>query len=244
MTGNSINGESSIYKFAVNCGHTLALMVPFATYTRFYSPDDARFLITLLQRHNIPYALEHEVNQLDKVYIGEPVEAMFALQIPNEKFNYVNSLLAEQAKHDMAQPGFEHLMQTYSVAELQEILHHPSGWNAYDLQVATSILSEKLDTHVTLPSIHTDTFKPVRLELIWILLGYIVSLLGASYFFYLGIAGFLSGLVVNQAKKTLKDGTTVKMYDKWSRMHGRAIMLIAAVCMAVNLILLLKLFTR
>lgn len=219
-------------------------MLQYATYTRFYSPDDAQFLISLLEKYHIPYALEHEVNQLDKVYLGEQVEALFALQIPNEKFNHVNHLLAEQAIQDMAAPGFEHLMQTYSVSELQEIIHHPTGWNAYDLQVATSILSEKLQAPVTLPSIHADNFTPVRLELIWILLGYIVSLLSASYFFYLAIAGFLSGLVVNQAKKTLKNGKTVKMYDAWSRMHGRYIMILASVCMVINLILLLKLFSR
>ena len=219
-------------------------MLQYATYTKFYSPVDAQFLVSLLEKHHIPYTLEHEVNQLDKVYLGEQAEAMFALQIPNEKFNHVNHLLAEQAIKDMGEPGFEHLMQTYSVSELQEIIHYPDGWNAYDLQVATTLLSEKLQAPVTLPSIHTENFKPVRLELIWILLGYIVSLLGASYFFYLAIAGFLSGLVVNQAKKTLKNGTTVKMYDQWSRMHGRAIMILAAVCMAINFILLMRLFSR
>jgi len=219
-------------------------MLQYATYSRFYSPDDAQFLITLLDQHHIPYALEHEVNQLDKVYLGGTLEALFVLQIPKEKFNHVNLLLAEQAKKDMAQPGFEHLMQSYSVAELQEILHDPSEWNAYDLQVATSLLSEKLQAQVPLPSISADSFVPVRLELIWILLGYIVSLLGASYFFYLAIAGFLSGLVVYQSKKTLKNGTTVKMYDKWSRMHSRNIMILATVCMAINFILLMKLFTR
>jgi len=219
-------------------------MLQYATYSRFYSPNDAQFLITLLQRHNIPFSLEHEVNQLDKVYLGGTLEALFALQIPNEKFNYVNSLLAEQAKVDMEQPGFEHLMQSYSVAEFQKILHNPSEWNAYDLQVATSLLSEKLEAQVPLPSISADSFVPMRLELIWIILGYIVSLLGASYFFYLAIAGFLSGLVVNQAKKTLKNGTTVKMYDKWSRMHSRNIMILATVCMAINFILLMKLFIR
>jgi len=217
-------------------------MLQYATYTKFYSPVDAQFLVSLLEKHHIPYTLEHEVNQLDKVYLGEQVEALFALQIPNEKFNHVNHLLSEQAIKDMAEPCFEHLMQTYSVSELQEIIHYPDGWNAYDLQVATTILSEKLQAPVALPSIHTDSFKPVRLELIWILLGYIVSLLGASYFFYLAIAGFFSGLVVNQAKKTLKNGTTVKMYDSWSRMHGRAIMILAAVCMAINFILLMTLF--
>jgi hypothetical protein len=217
-------------------------MLQYATYTRFYSPDDAQFLISLLQKHHIPYALEHEVNQLEKVYLADSAEALFALQIPNEKFNHVNHLLAEQAIKDLAEPGFEHLMQSYSVSELQEIIHHPSDWNAYDIQVATSIMSERLQAQVTLPSIHTDNFKPVRLELIWILLGYIISLLGASYFFYLAIAGFFSGLVVNQAKKTLKNGKIVKMYDQWSRMHGRAIMILAALCMTINLIMLMNIF--
>ncbi len=43
-------------------------MSQYATYSRFHSPEDAQFLIALLQQRNIPFTLEHEVNQLDKVY--------------------------------------------------------------------------------------------------------------------------------------------------------------------------------
>jgi hypothetical protein len=83
-------------------------MAQYATYTKYYAPEEAQFLMTLLQQHDIPYALEHEVNQLDKVYIGETVEAMFVLKVPNNRFNDVHALLAEQAKADMARPDFEH----------------------------------------------------------------------------------------------------------------------------------------
>jgi hypothetical protein len=213
-------------------------MAQYATYTKFYSPDDAQYLIALLQQHNIPYQLEHEVNQLDKVYIGEGVDPMFALQIPVDRFTDVNGLLAEQAKFDMLQPGFEHILQSSSIEELREIISDPSSWNAYDVQVAASLLSEKTHEAVTAPLNDDITYKPVKLELIWVILGYLACLLGASYFFFLAIGGFLAGLVVNQAKKTLKNGSTVKMYDRSSRLHGRIMMILSTVCLAISFILL------
>jgi hypothetical protein len=213
-------------------------MSQYATYSRFHSPDDAQFLISLLQQRNIPYTLEHEVGQLDKVYVGESIEAMFGLRIPAEKFSAVNTILAEQANADMAKPGFEHLMQSYSTEELQEIVNEPTGWSAYDLQVAATLLAEKTQGQVTIPVANADTFVPYQLEGIWIILGYIVSLLGASYFFYLAIAGFMAGLVVHQSKKMLKNGTTVKMYSEKSRKHGRNLMILSTLTFCISILLL------
>jgi hypothetical protein len=212
-------------------------MSQYATYSRFHTPDDAQFLVALLQQRNIPYTLEHEVNQLDKVYIGESIEPMFTLQIPTEHFSEVNGLLAEQAKADMAKPGFEHLMQSYSTEELREIISEPTGWSAYDLQIAASLLAEKTRSQVTVPLNQAETFVPYKLEKIWIILGYLVSLLGASYFFYLAIAGFMAGLVVHQSKKTLKDGSTVKMYSLNSRRHGRNMMILSVLTTCVSLLI-------
>jgi len=214
-------------------------MSQYAIYSRFHSPDDAQYLIAILQQRNIPYTLEHEVNQLDKVYLGESIDAMYALQIPTDSFNEVSNMLAEQAKADMVKPGFEHLMQSYSVEELQEILTEPAGYSAYDLQVAASLLAEKTQGQVTIPLNNGETFVPYKLETIWIVLGYIVSILGASYFFYLAIAGFLAGLVVHQSKKTLKNGTTVKMYSANSRMHGRNLMILSVLTTCISLLILI-----
>lgn len=212
-------------------------MLQYGTYLRFYSPDDAQFLIEILHPRNIPYKLEHEVNQLDKVYIGESIDPMFALQIPTVHFNVVNDLLAEQARADMAQPGFEHLMQSYSAEDLQEVINEPAGYNAYDLQVATSLLAQIRPGEVPVPVTNADPFVPYKLETIWIVLGYIVSILGASYFFF-AIAGFFAGLVVHQSKKTLKNGTTVKMYAPGSRMHARNLMLLSVLTACISLLIL------
>lgn len=164
-------------------------MTPFVTYTKFYSPEDAQFLASLLQQHHIPYALEHEVNQLDKVYIGDSVEAMFALKIPGDRFKDVHALLAQQAKTDIAQEGFEHYLQAYSVAELQEIVREPAGWSAYDLQVAGELLSEKTKEHVTVPLEPEGDYKPVKLENKWIIVGYLAAIAGITDFFYIGMIG-------------------------------------------------------
>jgi hypothetical protein len=213
-------------------------MAQFATYTKFYSPADAQFLITLLQERNIPYSLEHEVNQLDKVYIGDSVDPMFALQIPADRFIDVNGLLAEQAKLDMAQPGFEHVLQSSTIEELREILNDPTSWNAYDLQVAASLLSEKTQGQVAAPVNDAGSFVPMNLELGWIIAGYLVSVLGA-YSLFLGFAGILAGLALNQAKKTLKNGSIVKMYAKSSRTHGSIMMIIGAITTATTIIQLI-----
>jgi hypothetical protein len=224
--------------------YTLSPMSQYATYSRFYSPDDAQFLIALFQQRNIPYTLEHEVNQLDKVYIGHSIDPMFALQIPAEQFSAANTALTEQAKADMAKPGFEHLMQSYSTEELQEIVNEPTGWSAYDLQVAASLLAEKTQGQPTVPVTGTETFVPYQLETLWIVLGYSVSLAGASYFFYLAIAGFLAGLVVHQSKKRLKNGTTVKMYSAASRKHGRNLMILSTFTTIISLLILFGFLTK
>jgi len=213
-------------------------MAQYATFTRFYSPEDAQFLISLLQQHDIPYNLEHEVNQLDRVYLGGSVDPMFALQIPTDRFSDLNGVLAEQAKFDMLQPGFEHVMQSSSIEELREILNNPTDWNAYDVQVAASLLAEKTHSPVMAPVNNSGSYQPLKLGLPWIIVGYLISIIGTSYF-YFGIGGFLGGLTVNQAKKTLKDGTTVKMYDNTSRLHGRIMMVIGAITASISLIYLI-----
>jgi hypothetical protein len=209
-------------------------MNQFATYTKFYAPEDAQFLVTLLQQHNIPYTLDHEVNQLDKVYIGEALDAMFVLSIPADRFNDVNGLFAEMAKNDMAQPGFEHYLQDYSAAELKDILEHPADWNAYDIQVAATLLSTKEDTPIAAPINNVDAYTPTKLDSAWIVLGYLACLTGLTTFFILGAVGFFAGLSLVQAKRRLKNGETVKMFTEANRRHGRAMMVLSILCTGIG----------
>ena len=216
----------------------------YATYTKFYAPEDAQFLITLLQQHDIPYTLEHEVNQLDKVYIGEAIEAMFVLKIPGNRFNDTHALLADQAKADMALPGFEHQLQTYTTTELKEILQEPAGWSAYDIQVAKTLLLEKTGGQVVVPVNDAVSYVPVKLEKKWIVLGYLSCIVGITGIFYLSVAGFFSGVAITQAKRTLKNGDTVKTYTKEDLRHGRTMMVLSLVFMVAGWVLVYNRYYR
>lgn len=220
------------------------MSAPFATYTKFHTPENAQYLIDLLGYLEVPYTLEHEVNQLDKVYIGESIDPMFALKIPGDRFNDVNALMADLAKKDMAQPGFEHYLQSYTVAELQEIVREPATWNAYDVQVATTLLSERSDEPIPVPVSAVENEGPVQIQTPWIVLGYIGCLLGFLLFFYWSISGFFAGLAIVQAKKTLKNGNVIKMFTAQDRKHGRIMMALSLVCVTLGFVLFYMRLTR
>jgi hypothetical protein len=209
----------------------------FATYSKFHTPENAQYLIDLLQHLEVPYTLEHEVNQLDPIYIGGNIDPMFALKIPGDRFNDVNALMAELAKKDMAQPGFEHYLQSYTTAELQEIVREPATWNAYDVQVATTLLSEKSDEPIPVSVSAVEVEGPVKIQEPWIVLGYIGCLVGLLLIFYWSLTGFFAGLAIVQAKKTLKNGSVIKMFTEQDRKHGRIMMALSLVCVILGFVL-------
>ncbi|MDF2193544.1 hypothetical protein [Paraflavitalea sp. CAU 1676] len=201
-------------------------MQGYATYAKFYAPEEAETLIGLLKQHDIPYALDHEVNQMDPIYLGESPDPMFVLRIPGEQFKVAHAVLAKQAGLDMNQPGFTHQMQSYDAAELKEILDNPEGWSAYDLKVAKELLAEKAPGVAPV----AETFEPVRVETVWIVLGYLACLVGlVPQFFYVAAGGFFAGTSIVQAKKTLKNGTTVLQYTAADRKHGQVMMVLSMV---------------
>lgn len=220
-------------------------MPEYATYNKYYSPEEAQFLITLLQQQAIPYTLEHEVNQLDKVYLGETIEAMFALKVPGNRFNDIHALLAAQAKADFNQPAFEHYLQSYTVAELQEFLNDPIGWNAYDSQIAKMLLAEKTGVEeIAQPVNVLIDFEPVKIDRKYITLAYIACFLGLTTYVYFGATGFFAGLAINQAQKTLKDGNTIKFFTEEDRKQGRNIMFLSIACMIVGCCIVYNMFFK
>lgn len=211
-------------------------MQAYATYAKFYAPEEAETLISLLKQNEIPYAMEHEVNQLDRVYIGESPDPMFALRIPANKFPDANGVLARQARIDMGQPGFAHQMQSYSPEELKEILENPEGWSAYDLEVAKSLFG---DREPLAEPVKAETYEPATVKRQWIIAGYLLCLTGIIHiaFFYFALGGFFAGISILQAKKTLKDGTTVHQYAEADRSHGRRMMFLSILFLVLGFVI-------
>lgn len=216
-------------------GYIIPYMQGYATYAKFYAPEEAEGLIGLLKQNDISYALEHEVNQMDRIYLGESPDPMFVLRIPGEQFKAAHAVLAKQARLDMHQPGFTHQMQSYDAAELQEILDNPEGWSAYDLEVAKELLAEKAPGTTITAKPTSEAFEPARVEKVWIVLGYLACLVGlVPQFFYVAAGGFFAGISIVQAKKTLKNGTTVRQYTPGDRTHGRVMMVLSLLFITIG----------
>ena|SRR5689334_24564216 len=203
-------------------------MDQFATYSKYYSTDDAAFLIELLKKNDIPYEMNSEKNLLDKVYIGESLDPMFELRIRRDQFANVNKLLEQKASQDFSRPGFTHYLDDFSIDELKNVLHEDDSWSAYDVQIAKLLLQQK---GVIVPT-HANTLKEdflgERVKTDWLVLGYILALMW-------GIGLFVGWSLV-YARKTMPDGHSVLMYDDYSRKHGRYLIIIGVLAIVIYVI--------
>jgi hypothetical protein len=66
----------------------------FGTYARFYSMEEAKALLLLLESNEIPFNVSHEVNQIDSIIIGNSLDPMIIVSIPPENFTEANQLVA------------------------------------------------------------------------------------------------------------------------------------------------------
>jgi hypothetical protein len=207
------------------------------TYSRFQTPGDAEYLIGLLKQNDIPYILTHEVNQIDNIYIGESLDPMFELKIDQSDFHKVSELLAKEAINDYKTGSPDHYFNLLDAEELREIIQNPNGWNAYDIQTARLLLSDRSDMlfdqkgNVELTAAH----KPEMISQSWILMGYLLSVLT--------IVGIFIGLSITQAKKTLSNGQTVYIYDNATIAHGRNMVLLGTITTCIYLFLKLSVIT-
>jgi hypothetical protein len=63
------------------------------TYAKFHTHEAARPLAELLKEASIPVSIEEEHNQLDKLYIGDSLDAMIVVRIPGRYFRKANELV-------------------------------------------------------------------------------------------------------------------------------------------------------
>ncbi len=212
------------------CTIVAITMTSYAVFSRFYTADDSALLTGLLDQHAIPYTLDHEVNPLDTVYVGESPDPMFVLRLPPDRFKQVTGLLAAQARQDFNQPGFTHYFMEYDIPELEAVVNDPNDWNGYDLQMAELVLAQKNpsanDTGKL--STYSSSYQPEKIKPKWLVLGYMLC--------FFPLIGVFIGLSVIQAKKTLSNGETVNLYDKDSLWHGRVMVAAGAAFTVVAVI--------
>jgi hypothetical protein len=200
-------------------------MSNYFTYARFQTMDDAEMLTDMLTRHSVKYRIEHEANQLDKIYLGESLDPLFVIKIQQKDFRGVNKLLSSQAEADIQHPQFHHYFRGYDQHELEEVIRNPNDWNAYDHRMAVLLLNRVTGGLSPVDMQIAFSYRPETLEFKWIMVGYALSCLT--------IFGVFFGLAITQAKKALPDGELVQIYDRQTIGHGKNMVVFGTITAAV-----------
>ena len=198
-------------------------MSQYLTYIKYHSLNDASGFLEFLSAHQISYLIEHEVNQLDKIYIGESLDPMFAVKVPAEKFNELNTLIKNQGYLESDKQGEEvYYLEEFTTEELLDVVNNPDDWNLFDIKLAKELL-KKQNIIIEEPDIIPDqqAFLGEKLERQWVIFGYIFS--------FISVVGIFFGLTIVTLTKTLSYGEVVKVYDQNTRKHGIVMMIIGII---------------
>jgi hypothetical protein len=198
-------------------------MHEFLTYSKFYTEKQAEELSNFLKENNIEFLIEHEKELLDKIYLGNSLDALVLLKIKHEDFEKVNNLIVSKYTIDISTVDKDYYLFQFSNEELLDVMNNPEEWNYFDRALSKQILEssnkELLVNHT--PDSNT-TYSPIRLELIWLLAEYLLAIA----FNYTGI---IIGLITIVARKTLSNGKSVRIYDSWTIRHGYILMVVGLI---------------
>lgn len=199
-------------------------MSGFTSFAHYHTREEADAVADILKKEGIPYKVEHERNLLDKIYVGESLDPFYSVNIPPNFFEQANGVLLEQAKSQLEGINPDYYLFSFTNEELLEVKNNPGEWNHFDQALADKLLAErKVSTPaaaITAPVVKSK--YPLQLEIQWIVMGYVISILFT-------IGGILAGLITLNAGKTLPDGTKVPLYNKNTHQHATIILIIGII---------------
>ena len=204
-------------------------MPRYSNFSKYHTAEEVLEISGLFTQAGIPNLPEHEVNQLDKIYLGESLDPFFVISIPAAYFEKANALLFNHASNQLENihPGYYLLSLTNE--QLQEVVLNTNDWNHFDRALAVKLLA---DRNSTVPgagsSVDTIGYVPYRLQLPWIILAYILTIL-----FSLG--GIILGLITLASYRMLSNGQRVPLYDNYTLLHAKIMIGIGSIRLSLFL---------
>ena len=206
------------------------------TYSKFFKKNDAEYFGDLLQKAGIEFKIEHERDVLDKIYIGETLDPLFAVKIPEDSFATADKILKADAEMQVNNVSKDYYLFGFTDEELIDVVNDKNGWNQFDQVLARKILSErKIEIPQQTATKPAAEFKSLRLETPWLITEYLLS----AAFSFIGI---LIGVVTLSAYRTLPDGKKVKMYDSFTRNNAKLMLVIGIIRTVIRLSVFTALF--
>jgi hypothetical protein len=207
----------------------------FVVYKKFVDEEPAQALIQELNANNIETEMAHDRESLDSLYGQKVFAKQYFVKIKHSDIVRADALLEEQSKKQLDSVDKDHYLFTFTNDELHEIMEKPDEWNEFDFQLARKILAERGHTvdESTIAQLKNERFKslaePMKSNPSWVIIGYVLAILG-------GIIGTIMGWHMSTHKKPLPNGQVTYAFTKSDRAHGRIIMVIGIVVIALGVI--------
>ena len=213
----------------------------YLTYLRFTDKPLAEEISDLLFKNDIDFRIEDTKAPFDPSFSFTSYDAEIELKLRQSDFAKADDILNSYYQQMLDELPVDYYLYNFSDAELQEIISKRDEWGNLDYVLARKLL-EARGTPVTSDQEReitktrlSELKKPDRLSNYWIIIGYILSLIGS-------LIGFFMGLTILLFKKTLPNGELIFAYDKFSREHALTITLISAFLLLMRVVIKLPLF--
>ena len=118
-------------------------MSQYTSYEKFFNPDQAQPVITILKENNIPYEFASIKQNIDQVIAGGGPAYLYEIKIQAEKFNLANRVLRENIQVDLDEVDPDYYLFGFSDFELIEIFRQPDEWGRLDYAIARKILESR-----------------------------------------------------------------------------------------------------
>ncbi|WP_127132557.1 hypothetical protein [Pseudoflavitalea rhizosphaerae] len=192
-------------------------MSSFLTWSKFYTKEEAEEFAALLDANNIVFDAERLRAPLDNIYLGEDSEPKYVVKVRQQDFGKVESLVNKEMEKQIDDLPSDYYLFQFSDEELLEVLQMPEDWNHLDQTLAKRLLQQrnvKTDGLAVLSVFNKEEIDgKERISTNTLVITYLLAIIFA-------IVGMLMGALMITAKRTMKDGSKMPLYDNWTVNQG------------------------
>lgn len=206
----------------------------FVAFRKYADINDARQLEALFIDKEIPCLLKDTSPALGTAFAGT-MQNEYEIQVLTEDFDKATAVMQDDVLKTLDDIPQNYYLLDFADAELIDVLSHHDEWSEFDYLLARKLLKErgKEITEEQLRKLQTDRLaqllKPEPSQKTWIIIGYVLALLG-------GLFGIITGYVLWTSKKTLPNGQQAYMYSEHDRKQGRTLMILGFIILPLSIL--------